>query len=613
MPDEVPVFFYNTRKISYTEHMVKTINDLLSGSSKQKVQISSEEVEEKLDQKIRDIDIKEKEKIVAEKAALTGVGYINLKGFPIQVEAISVIPEIAASEAKTLCFYRTDDELRFGIVDLNDEKSIDIRQKLHLKYPSLKQVEYLISEYSFEHAHKLYATVPKIKVFSGNVEITEDEINRYKQEIQSFTQLDEKLKSASITDMMTMILSSAIQARSSDIHIEAEEKDVKIRFRIDGVLQIVAILEKEIWPKLISRVKLISGLKLNISDIPQDGRITIELTEEKIDVRVSTLPSAYGESVVMRLLMSSVAGLEFDSLGIRGKAYDDLKKEAERPNGMIVTTGPTGSGKTTTLYAILNKLNTSNTKIITLEDPIEYKLKGIIQSQIHTTQQSENEGLKEALQAGLAGGGGGQKEYTFAQGLRAILRQDPDIIMVGEIRDLETAEIAIQSALTGHLVISTIHTNDAAGAIPRFMSMGVKPFLLAPALNAVVGQRLVRRICEKCKEEETIDESTMARIKKILSEIPENSGEKIDLDNLKFYKGRGCPACNNVGYKGRVGIYEIFTINKEIEEIILSGKVSEYQMKEVAVKNGMVTMAQDGLLKAKDGITSVKEIFRVIE
>ncbi|MFA6392311.1 MAG: GspE/PulE family protein [Patescibacteria group bacterium] len=593
--------------------MIKTIDDLRNGSNKQTIHISSEETEEKLDQKIHDIDIKEKEKLVAEKAAMTGVGYMSLKGFPIQVEAISVIPEQKSLEAKIICFYRTDEELRFGIVDMNNQKSRAIIDELNTKYPSLRKVEYLISDYSFEHAHKLYSIVPKIKAFTGNVEITEEEINRYKQEIKSFTQLDEKLKSASITDMMTMILSSAIQARSSDIHIEAEEEDVKIRFRIDGVLQVVAVLGKEVWPKLISRVKLISGLKLNITDIPQDGRITIELTEEKIDVRVSTLPSAYGESVVMRLLMSSVAGLEFDSLGIRGKAYEDLKREAERPNGMIVTTGPTGSGKTTTLYAILNKLNTTSTKIITLEDPIEYKLKGIIQSQIHTSQQSENEGLKAALQAGLSGGGGGQKEYTFAQGLRAILRQDPDIIMVGEIRDLETAEIAIQSALTGHLVVSTIHTNDAAGAIPRFMSMGVKPFLLAPALNAVVGQRLVRRICEECKEEEIVDENTLTRIKKILSEIPENSGEKVDLNNLKFYKGRGCSACNNVGYKGRVGIYEIFTMNKEIEEIVLSGKVSEYQMKEVAVKNGMITMAQDGLLKAKDGITSVKEIFRVIE
>jgi type II secretory ATPase GspE/PulE/Tfp pilus assembly ATPase PilB-like protein len=593
--------------------MVNTINDLLKGSDKNKIHVSSEETEEKLDQKIRDIDIKEKEKIVEEKASSTGMAYIDLKGFPIQAEAISVIPEEKAQEAKTICFYRSDIELRFGIVDVNNQVSKAIREEYKAKYPDLQQVEYLISVHSFEHGHKLYASVPKVKELSGNVEITEEELNKYKEEIQSFTQLDEKLKQASVSDMMTMILAGAIQVGSSDIHVEAEEKEVKIRFRIDGVLQVVAVLEKEMWPKLISRIKIISGLKLNITDIPQDGRITIQLTEDKVDVRVSTLPSAYGESVVMRLLMSSVAGLEFDSLGIRGKAYEDLKRETERPNGMIITTGPTGSGKTTTLYAILNKLNGPETKIITLEDPVEYKLKGIVQSQIHSTQQSEGEGLKEALKAGLSGGGGGQKDYTFAQGLRAILRQDPDVIMVGEIRDLETAEIAIQSALTGHLVISTIHTNDAAGAIPRFMSMGVKPFLLAPALNAVIGQRLVRRICEKCKEEDEVDEKTLERIKRLLSEIPETSGEKLDFDKLNFHKGKGCSVCNDTGYKGRVGIYEIFTMTKEIEEIVLSGKVSEYQMKEVAVKQGMITMAQDGLLKAKDGITSVEEIFRVIE
>lgn len=571
--------------------MNQNINDLLNDSEKEKIQVSSEETEEALEHKIEEIKIKEREKIVEVEAANAGLGYINLKGFAIEPEALSLIPEAKAKEIQAVCFLRLEGEIRIGAVNPENPALLEVIERIREKFPRANVALYLISEHSFYHAFKLYAAIPKVKKVIGGVEITEDELNRAKEEIKSFRDLNEKLRQGSLTEMVTLILAGGIQSRASDIHIEAEEKDVKIRYRIDGVLQDAAVLAKELWPKMASRIKIISGLKINITDKPQDGRITIYLTNDKIDVRVSALPTAYGESVVMRLLMSQAVGLDFGDLGVRGKAYDDLKRESERPNGMIVTTGPTGSGKTTTLYAILNKLNRPETKIITLEDPIEYKLKGINQSQIDHS-----------------------RGYTFAKGLRSILRQDPDIIMVGEIRDLETAEIAIQSALTGHLVISTIHTNDAAGAIPRFLSMGAKPFLLAPALNAIIGQRLVRRICQECKEEMKLDEEKITRVKEILSQIPEKSQqEKPDLDNLKFYKGKGCPVCNSLGYKGRIGIYEIFAMNKEIEEIILSGKVSEYQMKEVAAKYGMITMVQDGLLKALDGLTTVEEVFRVAE
>jgi type II secretory ATPase GspE/PulE/Tfp pilus assembly ATPase PilB-like protein len=290
----------------------------------------------------------------------------------------------------------------------------------------------------------------------------------------------------------------------------------------------------------------------------------------------------------MRLLRSSSVGLTFENLGLRGRAFEQLKREVERPNGMIITTGPTGSGKTTTLYAILKKLNDPQTKIITIEDPIEYQLQGIAQSQT-------------------------SEKYTFAHGLRSIVRQDPDIIMVGEIRDLETAEIAIQAALTGHLVLSTIHTNDASGTVPRFLSMGVKPFLLAPSLNAMIGQRLVRKICAHCKEEIKLPAETIAKVEAVLKKLPEPDKKEVDLNKMKFYAGKGCDACQGIGYKGRIGIYEIMTMNPEVEKLILAGKVSEFDMLEVAVKYGMVTMVQDGLLKALDGITTVEEVFRVAE
>ncbi|OGM01495.1 hypothetical protein A2480_04365 [Candidatus Uhrbacteria bacterium RIFOXYC2_FULL_47_19] len=433
--------------------------------------------------------------------------------------------------------------------------------------------------------------MPETKKIVKGVEISQEEIERFRQQLTSLKDLDALVQKVSVTDFVALVIAAALDSDSSDIHIEAGEQEVVVRLRIDGVLQQVASVSKEMWPRIVNRFKLVSALKINITSAPQDGRFTIFISQDqKIDVRVSTLPTAYGESIVMRLLKPSTIGLSFEDLGVRGKAFEDLKRESERPNGMIITTGPTGSGKTTTLYAILKKLNDEQTKIITLEDPIEYKLKGISQSGIDRS-----------------------KDYTFAKGLESILRQDPDIIMVGELRDLETAEVAIQAALTGHLVVSTIHTNSAAGAIPRFLSMGVKPFLLAPALNAIIGQRLVRRICDKCKTEDTLDAALLERVQTLLSKLPPDSGYKIDLNALKFWRGRGCEACNNSGYHGRVGIYEIFAMSPEIEKVILSGKVSEYDMQDIAISQGMITMAQDGLLKALNGLTSVEEVFSAAE
>jgi len=449
---------------------------------------------------------------------------------------------------------------------------------------------YMVSEQSLSYALSLYAKLPKIRPPTKGVALTEEDLKKFGEEFHSFEELQSRLKGVSVTDVVTLLVAASIQSKSSDVHIEAEEKEIVVRFRIDGVLHVVVQLPKTDWARIVSRLKLLSSLKLNVTDRPQDGRFTISAKAGNVDVRVSTIPTAYGESIVMRLLRSTAVGLKFDDLGIRGRAFDQLRREVDRPNGMIMTTGPTGSGKTTTLYAILNKLNDSETKIITLEDPIEYKLAGIAQSQIDAS-----------------------KNYTFASGLRSILRQDPDIVMVGEIRDLETAEIAVQAALTGHLVLSTIHTNSAAGAIPRFLAVGTKPFLLAPALNAIIGQRLVRKIHEECKEEVKLDEETLTRVKEILGGIPKDSEYKVDLEKMKFYHGKGCAKCFDLGYKGRIGIYEIMTMNKEIEEVILSGKVSEYSMQEIAVKYGMITMVQDGLLKALDGITSVEEVFSVAE
>ncbi len=554
-----------------------------------KPQITPPEAEEKFEEKMIEIKLKKKEELKAQKAAELGVPYVSLKSFPISPEALQLIDKEDAQKLKVICFLYTGPEIRIGAVDPENPEVQELSYQLGEKHHS-HTVIYQISEHSFELAFKLYEAIPKpIKIEAG-ITISEEEFNRLKKEIKTFQELNEKLQKASLTEVITMIIAGAVQTGSSDIHIEAEEKNIKVRYRIDGILQDVASLPTSAWKQMVSRIKLLAKLKLNITDKPQDGRFTIFLKAEKIDVRVSTLPTAYGESIVMRLLMSSTVVLEFKDLGVREPAFSQLKKEAERPNGMIITTGPTGSGKTTTLYAILKKLNKPGVKIITLEDPIEYKLEGVNQSQVDKS-----------------------KDYTFAKGLKSILRQDPDIVMIGEIRDLETADIAINAALTGHLVISTVHTNSASGTIPRFLAMDVKPFLLAPALNSIIGQRLVRKICEHCKEEIKLEKDELEKVKKLLSEIPEESGVKPKLDKMKFYQGKGCVKCNHLGYKSRIGIYEVMIMNKEIEKLILSGKVSEYDMQDIAVKQGMITMVQDGLLKALDGITTVEEIFRVTE
>lgn len=530
------------------------------------------------------------EVIAKREAEKISLPYINLAGFPIAPEALSLIPREESAKHHIICFFHLGDELRFATTKPSPEVNEIVARVSKEQFGTGRL--YYVSETSFEAADRLYDALPEIREVIYGYRIEQADLERYAGEISNFRDLQKKITEVSTTDVVTLMIGASLKSDASDIHIEAEEEDIKIRFRIDGILQDVATLAKTSWQQIISRLKLLAGVKINILDVPQDGRITIYLVDEKIDIRVSFLPTAYGESVVMRLLRPKSVALEFANLGIRGKALEALSAEIERPNGMIITTGPTGSGKTTTLYAILQKLNTPDVKIITLEDPIEYKLKGINQSQIQH-----------------------DKGYTFAMGLRAILRQDPDIVMVGEIRDLETADIGIQAALTGHLVVSTIHTNSASGVIPRFISMGVKPFLLAPALNAVIGQRLVRRLCQTCKKPATISPSALARVKDELSKIPASADIHIDIKNLSFFapadEPNTCTACNGLGYKGRLGIYEIFAMNKEIEEAILADQVSASHVEDLARKQGMITMVQDGLLKAMEGLTSVEEVLRV--
>ena len=549
---------------------------------------SQNETAVNLKTKLSSIKTKHQESELEKTAVSAGLTYIDLTGFPISLDALALIPEQVAIENKIGCFFYNGEDIKIGITDHENKATRRLAKEI-AEEKNCKLELFLISEKSFAIMLDLYSRVPKILATEGTIKISNEELKKYGH-INSFEKIKSATTKANTSELIGMIVASAINTNSSDIHVEAEKDQVVIRFRIDGILYIVASVPHQRWPQIISRIKLLAGLKINIDNKPQDGRITINLDEQSsLEIRVSTIPTTYGESVVMRLLKPTSISLAFADLGLHGKAKEDLDKEVSKPNGMILTTGPTGSGKTTTLYSILNKLNNSETKIITLEDPVEYKLNGISQSQIDHS-----------------------KHYSFADGLRSILRQDPDVIMVGEIRDLETADVAINSALTGHLVISTIHTNSAAGAIPRMLAMGVKPFLLAPALNAVIGQRLIRRLCENCKQE--IEPETELKTKAIeaLKSISSSAKEKLSdeqIANVKFYGPKGCDDCQNLGYKGRVGIYEIMNMTPELEKLILLGNVSGYDIEQSAIKNGMVTMLQDGVIKATNGLTSLKEVF----
>ena len=448
---------------------------------------------------------------------------------------------------------------------------------------------------------------PKI---SEEIKISPTKLREIKKEVFNILEFQKKIEKfleKSATELLEIILGGAINLDASDVHIEPEEKQIKMRIRLDGVLHDVIVFDSKVYQTLLSRIKLLSGIKLNITDRPQDGRFTIIWSEAKkymaqpdqkkkghilmeeatIEIRASTLPAEHGESIVLRLL-NPKSLIEIEVLGLRKDLVEIFNREIKRPNGMIIITGPTGSGKTTTLYAILERINKPEIKIITIEDPVEYHLAGLSQTQVDPA-----------------------KGYSFASGLRSIMRQDPDVILVGEVRDLETAEIACQAALTGHLVFSTLHTNDAAGAIARLVDLGVRPVSIAPAFNMVVAQRLPRKVCKKCVKFVSPSETDLKKLKEGLAKVPKKILPFSFSDpNLKIPQAQGCPTCNLTGYKGRIGIFETFLVDDEMEKFILTNP-SIVAMRELAIKKGMVLMHQDGLIKVLEGITTIEEIERV--
>lgn len=532
------------------------------------------------------------EEITKIKADFLNMPYVSLKDKVIDDAVFSAIPDKAIAFYKLLPFEFDGTLLKVGMVNPNDLEALDALKFISIRHGINTKI-YLISEGSFDtiiKQHKNFGDELKdaLKKVDKRIESKDDnEENKIESERIS--------EEAPISKVVDIIVSHAIEGKASDIHIESSEKDLRVRYRLDGELHDSLILPKKLGPAVVSRIKILSNLKIDETRKPQDGRFRFSLSEQgrlgkSVDLRVSTFPTVNGEKVVMRILDTSSEVANLESLGIRGKALTILKSNIEKPFGIVLITGPTGSGKSTTLYALLKLLNKEGVNIVTLEDPVEYYLGGINQSQVKP-----------------------EIGYTFASGLRSILRQDPDIIMVGEIRDKETAELAVHAALTGHLVLSTLHTNNSVGVIPRLVDMGIEPFLIGSALNIAIAQRLVRRICPYCKQEVEVTEEVIKSVEKELQIIPEDQRQEVDVSKgVKFYRGKGCKECKNSGSIGRVGIYEVLSMTPEMEKIIHSS-VTDNDIMVEARRQGMITMKQDGIVKALMGVTTVEEILRVTE
>ncbi|MEK7176069.1 MAG: GspE/PulE family protein, partial [Patescibacteria group bacterium] len=549
--------------------------------------------EERQDERVRTLHKKEEEALAAELALRHGVPYLDLSVHPINIDALRVIPEAGAREAGLAVFNATDKKIDVAVLSPQNEKTLSAIEDL--KRRGFQTEIFMVSHQSLETVWERYKDLSySFETKSGALDISNEEILKITKSVSSLSDIKKliegvlSLKRAyRISRILEIILAGAITLKASDIHLEPEESDVRLRYRLDGVLTDILHFDTETYGLLLSRIKLISELKLNVVEKAQDGRFSIKLESVEIEVRTSLLPGPYGESVVLRVLNPEAISVELEELGIHPKLLAIMQKEIRKPNGMILTTGPTGSGKTTTLYAFLKKIYTPEIKVITIENPIEYHIEGIVQTQAEA-----------------------EKGYTFAEGLRSALRQDPDVIMVGEIRDEETAGVAVNAALTGHLVLSTLHTNNAAGSFPRLLDLGVNPKVMSSAVNISIAQRLVRKLCESCRKEIVLEGKDKELVESILSGIVDKSYlEGVQKD--KVWGAAGCPKCNNLGFKGRIGVFEAILVDNEIEKAVITNP-SERDIREAAKGQRLLTLEQDGILKVLTGITTLEELGRVV-
>jgi type IV pilus assembly protein PilB len=523
-----------------------------------------------------------------------GVEYVDLTLVAVNVDALRIVPEAESRECEAAAFGKVGKKLSLAVRAPESAKVLTLKQKLTEQ--GYEVTLFMCSQESLKRAYQRYADLSYAKESKAGVfELSSEEVEQIVEKVKTLADISTLINDASnvkhtyrITKILEIILAGALSTGASDVHFEPEEVGVRLRYRLDGLLVDVLEFDAETYHLMLSRIKLLSGLKLNITGEAQDGRFSIVIKGDEIELRSSILPGNYAETVVLRILNPKAIGVPLEALGLEDKLRERIEKEIAKPNGMILTTGPTGSGKTTTLYAFLRKVNDPNTKIITIEDPVEYHLKGIVQTQVD------------------------KKNYTFAQGLRSALRQDPDIIMVGEIRDGEVAETAINAALTGHLVFSTLHTNDAAGAFPRLIDLGISEKVLSSSVSVAMAQRLLRKLCEKCKTQRAATADEQKVIDKAVAGITDRSLIPATQNMVWIANEAGCEACGGRGYKGRIGIYEAIFMDRAIEEVLRS-KPSEREVAEAAKPQGVPTMTEDGILKMLRGITSLDELGRVVD
>ncbi|MFA7252399.1 MAG: GspE/PulE family protein [Candidatus Paceibacterota bacterium] len=550
--------------------------------------------EEKQERRLEDLYKKEEEELIRVLSTKYGLNFIDLKPIPINTEALRLIPEDLAREAKIAAFARVGKKIQVALFSPKNEKAVIILKNLEAEGYKIQinMATTMSLEKAWDRYKDLsYATTSTAGTFDISSEQVAEFVNKIKK-IDDITVIIKEIltlkKAYKISRMMEAMIAGALALSASDIHIEPEENDVNIRFRLDGVLINVSTFDTETYELLLSRIKLLSGMKLNIKNTSQDGRFSVKILNNDIEIRSSILPGAYNESIVMRLLNPKSISVPIEDLGIEKRTLETLMEQIKRPNGMLLITGPTGSGKTTTLYAFMKKIHSPDIKIITIEDPIEYHLPGIVQTQVEE-----------------------EKEYTFLSGLRSALRQDPDVIMVGEIRDGETANIAINSALTGHLVFSTLHTNTAAGAFPRLIDLGVNPKIISSAINVAMAQRLIRKLCPDCKTEKVPTVKERIFLDRTLESITDKT-YLAGLQTEKVWEAVGCEKCHKTGYRGRIAITEVILMKKEIEEAIINNP-SDRDIRLAAASQNLLDMKQDGVIRVLTGVSSLPELGRVID
>lgn len=540
--------------------------------------------------RLRDLHAQEEERLVQSLAPQYGYEYVNLKGYTINPEALGAIPEEQCREALVAGFEINQKVLSVAAKTPNSPQAQALFEQLQKQRYTV--VVYMCSTQSLEHAWERYSDLNDTKAAKKGVfEINSEDIARLTERIKHkedvpviLKEIDKKDNTRRISETLELVFAGALALKASDVHIEPEEFAIRLRYRFDGVLHDIADLDRYIYERLMSRLKLLSGMILNTKQEAQDGRFTFDVQDKEVEIRSSIIPGALGESIVMRLLDPTVASFTLERVKLNKHIEGVIKQQIKKPNGLIITTGPTGSGKTTALYAFMQEAHNEGVKIITIENPVEYKLEGIVQTQTGD-------------------------DYTFASGLRAILRQDPDIIMVGEIRDREVAETAFHAAQTGHLVFSTLHTNSAVGGFPRLIDLGVDPRVFGSSINILMAQRLVRLLCEDCKQAYDPEERDKQLIKHVMGRHP----HPIPVPSpLKLYRPVGCKLCGGTGFKGRTGIFEGIVMDEKVEEAVIRDP-RESVILEAARPQGIPTMVEDGIEKVIQGATSIMELERVIE